>query len=384
MTTWPPTTHQHVQDAIAQQRQSLFDPMDYGAIGDGTPHPLSTRYGTLAAAQAVYPKATALTQEIDGAAIQKASDAATASGFGGLIPITRIYTFNQQITFLKLVNVRGNGSGDATSNSSAFKATGAGAQLQWGDGTTANVRGGFSGGFVVDGQLIGGTSSGGLWLENRVTQRSFGDITIIDSAGDGKVCWYGQNCLYWNFDVQRSAGNNRVWDFGTGGHLMIRCESSACGGYHDYYGNSAGGPYTVPTQITHINGLNERGFNSTSMTNGMVYSADSDRICYVNHIFACGSDAVASGDAMVQVISGDLVLRDCTLSSNGGAKAIRQEGGRITWEGRTLLKNLGTVWQRNGGSANLLGVEQNFGTVTTRWAGTTGQTGAVQVSTTTL
>lgn len=43
---------------------------DFGAIGDGSTHPLSTRYATLGAAQAVYPFVTALTQEIDWAACQ--------------------------------------------------------------------------------------------------------------------------------------------------------------------------------------------------------------------------------------------------------------------------------------------------------------------------
>lgn len=43
---------------------------DYGAICDGRSHPLSQRFSTLAAAQAVYPHALALTDEIDGIAIQ--------------------------------------------------------------------------------------------------------------------------------------------------------------------------------------------------------------------------------------------------------------------------------------------------------------------------
>lgn len=47
-------------------------PEQFGAIGDGTVHPLSERYSTLAAAQAVYPFVTALTQTIDWAACQKA------------------------------------------------------------------------------------------------------------------------------------------------------------------------------------------------------------------------------------------------------------------------------------------------------------------------
>ncbi len=45
---------------------------DFGAIGDGSAHPLSGRYGTLAAAQAVYPFVTSLTQQIDWAASQAA------------------------------------------------------------------------------------------------------------------------------------------------------------------------------------------------------------------------------------------------------------------------------------------------------------------------
>jgi hypothetical protein len=52
----------------------------FGAIGDGGAHPLSDRFGSLAAAQAVYPHATALTQQIDWAAIQGAINAATSGG----------------------------------------------------------------------------------------------------------------------------------------------------------------------------------------------------------------------------------------------------------------------------------------------------------------
>lgn len=44
----------------------------WGAIGDGTYHPLSERYANLGLAQAKYPFVTSLTQSIDWAAIQKA------------------------------------------------------------------------------------------------------------------------------------------------------------------------------------------------------------------------------------------------------------------------------------------------------------------------
>jgi len=49
-------------------------PKDYGAFGDGSSHLASSLYSTLTAAQAVYPRCTALTEEIDGLAIQKACD----------------------------------------------------------------------------------------------------------------------------------------------------------------------------------------------------------------------------------------------------------------------------------------------------------------------
>jgi hypothetical protein len=45
---------------------------DFGAVADGTNHPLSEFYGSLAEAQEVYPYATSLTQSIDWAAIQAA------------------------------------------------------------------------------------------------------------------------------------------------------------------------------------------------------------------------------------------------------------------------------------------------------------------------
>lgn len=50
---------------------------DFGAIGDGAQHPLSERYATLGDAQAVYPFAVSLSQQIDCCAIQAALNAST-------------------------------------------------------------------------------------------------------------------------------------------------------------------------------------------------------------------------------------------------------------------------------------------------------------------
>jgi hypothetical protein len=45
---------------------------EYGYIGDGASHPASSRFASLAAAQAVYPSCVSLTDEIDGLALQTA------------------------------------------------------------------------------------------------------------------------------------------------------------------------------------------------------------------------------------------------------------------------------------------------------------------------
>jgi hypothetical protein len=64
--------------------ERVLNVRNYGAVADGSSHPLSGYYGTLAAAQAVYPHATALTQEIDWAAIQGALNAAR-TGLNGRV-----------------------------------------------------------------------------------------------------------------------------------------------------------------------------------------------------------------------------------------------------------------------------------------------------------
>lgn len=63
-----------------------YSVLAYGAIGDGNLHPLSERYATLVDAQAVYPAATALTEQIDRHAIQRAIDVCSAAG-GGLVTL---------------------------------------------------------------------------------------------------------------------------------------------------------------------------------------------------------------------------------------------------------------------------------------------------------
>lgn len=83
------------------------DVKDFGAIADGVSHPLSSRYGTLAEAQAVYPFATALTEEIDGCAIQAAVNSLGNPG-GDVLCSVGTYLLSKTITI-------GNGTAAAAS-----------------------------------------------------------------------------------------------------------------------------------------------------------------------------------------------------------------------------------------------------------------------------
>ena len=60
--------------SATQNVAGAVTPKDYGAFGDGASHPASGSYSTLALARAVYPRCAALTEELDGLAIQKACD----------------------------------------------------------------------------------------------------------------------------------------------------------------------------------------------------------------------------------------------------------------------------------------------------------------------
>ena len=98
-------------------RGDVVDPKAFGAVADNTQHPLSEFFGSLGAAQAVYPNATALTELIDGVAIQAAIDAAETliTGSSGL-PVVDLgsgnYRINTPINW-KSARLVGNGANSA-------------------------------------------------------------------------------------------------------------------------------------------------------------------------------------------------------------------------------------------------------------------------------
>ncbi|NRT88522.1 glycosyl hydrolase family 28-related protein [Clostridium beijerinckii] len=102
---------------------NIINVKDYGAIGDGSSHLLSSKFATLASAQTVYPNATSLSDEIDLVAIQKALNYAISLDKGGTIYIpTGRYKINRSITFdtTKYIKICGEGYNTQISGTSNF------------------------------------------------------------------------------------------------------------------------------------------------------------------------------------------------------------------------------------------------------------------------
>lgn len=102
---------QVIRDIVVSTTGIAVTSTPYGAIGDGASHPLSNYFATLAAAQATYPAAVALTDEVDWAAIQKALDTVAAAGGGEVRLFAGTYLINRSLTMGTNVTLAGLGAG---------------------------------------------------------------------------------------------------------------------------------------------------------------------------------------------------------------------------------------------------------------------------------
>lgn len=93
----------------AKKLNGWLSPSEYGMIGDGNPHPLSERFATLAAAQAVYSFATVLTDQIDWAAIQACANDAIAANVAMYHDDDKEAVVNRTVTMVGWCNQYGQG-----------------------------------------------------------------------------------------------------------------------------------------------------------------------------------------------------------------------------------------------------------------------------------
>lgn len=103
--------------AIAEPAQTkmrdIVGVRDFGAVFDGSSHPLSDYYSTIGAAQVVYPHATSLTNEIDWAATQAAINLTAISNAKATVSMPQgVGTFGTMtLTMLDRVKLHGSGYG---------------------------------------------------------------------------------------------------------------------------------------------------------------------------------------------------------------------------------------------------------------------------------
>lgn len=91
---------------------------DFGAVGTGMSTPLSTKYASLAAAQAVYPHATALTNELDWIGIQGAVNYLGSHSGGRVFLDANFYIIDQPISVIGKTRVMIAGCGQRSQISS--------------------------------------------------------------------------------------------------------------------------------------------------------------------------------------------------------------------------------------------------------------------------
>lgn len=94
------------RETVGYKLNLQLTPYDFGAIADGTVHPLSERYASLALAQVDYPFVTSLTQSIDYAAFQRCVNEMVTRGAAGMSMGGRgQYALNATVTVNKTASV---------------------------------------------------------------------------------------------------------------------------------------------------------------------------------------------------------------------------------------------------------------------------------------
>lgn len=193
------------QRTVADRFNDTANVKDYGAIADGTYHPLSERFGaSLAAAQAVYPHATALTDSIDWAAYQ----AAINSGCPHVHAPAGHYVMNKGTLATRDIKYTGDGYSTrvdfsmATGPDSCMLTRGILTQI--GNLSVSVVKGARTLTFAAAPDLVPGdvvivyNPTNGSWLADRDPYRA-GEMWKVHSVSGNTVTIYGNSSSVYLF-----------------------------------------------------------------------------------------------------------------------------------------------------------------------------------------
>lgn len=312
--------------------------MDFGAIGDGTNHPLSERYATLAAAQVDYPFATALTQSIDWAAFQAAHDSLSATGTADertrgkilLVPFGRFY-LSDTWKISKRFQVMGMHAGDQIEN--------AGSRLIW----PANTTGIRCYSFLDSpaGTAADGTTISHLNLSSTEAATGYGiHATCKIYVEDCIIRDFKQDAIYIN-GVTGVTGNANGWNvrrtraISCGGHGLHVAGNDAQVGVAELFDGSSNGGYAIYDNCAYANTFISCHAAGNALGSFYSRSAAGQGSLFLNCYVEYGAGATANFDSNVLVIGGSVVLESYTgngmWSGTGGFTFNVPTGSRVIY-----------------------------------------------------
>ena len=192
---WP--INQAAAEIIATDTKlhtDLINVRDFGAVGDGTTHPLSGSFGTLAAAQVVYPFVTTLAEEIDNAATQAAVNAAKAISGSRIRFPAGIFLFNTGVSIPVTPGsliLEGVGWHDTPPGGTTLRATAAIALFTPVNGGNENT--------IRDMTLDGNSVGTYGWYGAYGTRTLIYNMQIFGFTNDGAYFGQGLNRIDWSY-----------------------------------------------------------------------------------------------------------------------------------------------------------------------------------------
>lgn len=277
MTTWPPATHQDVQDAVGFLRSAALNAFAYGAKGDGSTD--------------------------DRAAIQAALDAAAAAGGGVVYLPAGTYIINKYLTIGSKVRLVGAGMSVTTIKcGSTFTA-----------GGTAPLGGGYS--------MI------------QVAALNQTDVAISDFTCDGNesanratLSVAGSRLSSYLIDMRNVTGlriervaTRNSWTYNI---MVLSCSQFAVTGC-DVRSPNTTGVYNQLDGI-HILGSNAGRVAGNYVDNGIGGDADDGLVCHVlsggtaayDIVYADNTVRGGTNGSGIQIAGDTVLIRDVTISGN--------------------------------------------------------------------
>jgi hypothetical protein len=281
--------------------------------------------------------------------------AAAAGGGGGSVDFgPHIWGFEGEVEVPNKVNLVGPGGSTvsaAEQHLGGLEALHADAQLAFGNLASGSNRGGYSGGFSVNGGGISNRADGLLAVLRR-SSFTLANIAVTDTLGTGAYLAGTQNSIFPGWNVARCATNALVLDTYVSANIWIRPSIRAAGGYlltmedtMDDIGGDGG-----PNDNVFLKAIFEDDFDETGI-DGVMNIESSD----ANDFYSCQFvTPVLNDTALSANIIGagtNVAFHSCTFNGKDRTmEAIMRVEGNVLFSGRCGLLNAtnGIRWQSGG------------------------------------